>query len=213
MIRGSRKAISDLAIQPGQQFGRFTVLAFNGRRHRKALFQCRCVCGTEHIVIGSHLLSGHSQSCGCLRRERTVAAVRRHGQSRSMEYRIWAGMQQRCLNSRNPCFRYYGGRGIHVCQRWLDSFESFLNDVGPRPTPQHTIDRIDNDGDYEPGNVRWATRRQQRLNSRKPVRLRALDDTDMRWLDAAHYLAMPEGTFRGLSKRALFAVAGEGRLL
>jgi hypothetical protein len=92
-----------------------------------------------------------------------------HRLSNTPEYNSWVGMKGRCLNEHGPDFRLYGGRGIAVCERWRDSFEAFYTDMGPRPSPMHSIDRFpNNDGHYEPGNCRWATPREQRLNQRPP---------------------------------------------
>ena len=91
----------------------------------------------------------------------------RHGLSNSPEYRIWAGMKSRCYNPKHESFRHYGARGIKVCDRWLHDFLAFLQDVGSRPSPNHSLDRIENDGNYEPGNVRWATPAEQLINRRR----------------------------------------------
>lgn len=105
--------------------------------------------------------------------ENRLAVVRTHGESRpaSVEYRTWRHMLERCLNPDHPNYRYYGGRGITVCQRWQKSFETFVADVGRRPTNNLSLDRINNDGNYEPGNVRWATRAEQTRNRRPRVRV------------------------------------------
>jgi hypothetical protein len=167
-------------IKPGERFGRLTVLAeaaplvqINGRRPRRA--RVRCICGSEKFVQFDKLKSGHTRSCGCLFREVRVVAHMRHGDSAkgraSPEYHAWRSMRRRCSNPRAPDWKNYGGRGIKVCERW-DSYECFLADMGRKPSPKHSIDRINNDGNYEPENCRWATA-EQRVKSKISVRARA----------------------------------------
>lgn len=144
----------------GRTFGRWTVIEYAGKKR----WLCRCACGTIRPIIGASLRSGASTSCGCLRDENFTN--RSHGMYLSPIYKIWTGMIQRCHNPKHNSFESYGGRGITVCQQWRDSFEAFVADVGERPSANHSLDRIDNDRGYEPGNVRWATPRQQLLNRR-----------------------------------------------
>lgn len=131
-------------------------------RHRTA--HCRCICGVERDVPIHTLKQGNSRHCGCLVPAMTAAKNKSHGMSASREYAIWCKMRDRCSNPENRDFPKYGGRGIEVCEAWQGSFEQFYSDIGPRPSPRHSIDRIDVNGNYEPGNVRWATPREQQQN-------------------------------------------------
>lgn len=165
----------------GRTFGRLTVI---GRYPSNTSFgeprwRCCCDCGEATIVGGADLRNGNTKSCGCLRRE--VAAERArgaaewgttHGQAvaghQTSEYRCWAHIKDRCLTKRNESYPNYGGRGIDMDPRWIGSFEAFFADVGPKPSPDLSIDRIDNERGYWPGNVRWATKAQQQQNRRRP---------------------------------------------
>lgn len=155
----------------GRTFGRWTVLKRNQTIGVQIYWTCRCECGTEREVAGVSLRFERSLSCGCLNIELSRKRIA-HGHTRrengnkrkSRVYSIWQNMWARCTSPTHDNYRYYGGRGIRVCKRW-DVFESFLSDMG-EPPPGLTLDRIDNEGNYEQGNCRWATRKQQSANKR-----------------------------------------------
>lgn len=158
----------------GQRFGRLTVVGRDASRRDSTYWICVCDCGKQKSVLGGNLKSGDNRSCGCLRRELAAERGTTHGHKRrkatSAEYRTWRNMISRCNSPHNKCYANYGSRGIKVCDAWVADFAIFLRDVGPRPSPKHTLDRYpNNDGNYEPGNVRWATRTQQNRNRRDNI--------------------------------------------
>jgi hypothetical protein len=153
----------------GQLFGRLTVLERGPNGYRgKAKWWCLCACGTKKLVLGVNLREKQIQSCGCLSQDMRGQCHRTHGMTHTTEYRIWSSMLTRCLNPQAKVYASYGGRGITVCERWRNSFEHFLLDVGMRPGPGYSLDRYpDNDGPYAPGNIRWATKVEQTRNTRR----------------------------------------------
>lgn len=145
----------------GQRFGRLRVKRFVYVRQRRAYWLCVCECGTEIVIRGNSLCTGNTKTCGCRRRE----GYPRHGKRGSKAYKVWADMIQRCENPNNSAYKNYGSRGITVCKEWHD-FVVFYADMGDPPTDL-TLERIDNDENYEPSNCCWATRFEQRRNSRQ----------------------------------------------
>lgn len=162
----------------GHRFGRLTAV----RRESKK-WLCKCDCGAEKLILPSNLKCGLTKSCGCFRRETSAERLKlvrvprtTHGMSHSAEHDTWCEIHKRCYDGGHESFPYHAGRGIRVCDRW-GAFESFYADMGDRPSDVHSIDRIDNDGDYEPGNCRWATRVEQALNTRRNLIITAFGRT------------------------------------
>lgn len=165
----------------GRRFGRLLVVGPTSSKGGRLRWLCSCDCGERAFVTAHCLVTGMTRSCGCLHRESAIRTGRwsillaqatrvTHGLTRGGNwhplYAIWRGMKQRCNDPNHGNYRYYGGRGIRICARWRN-FALFVADMGPRPTPHHTVDRIDNDGNYEPGNVRWATWKEQNASGRR----------------------------------------------
>ncbi len=172
----------------GLVFSRLTVLGFAG----EGKWFCRCICGEIRVVIGQHLKNGHSRSCGCWRAEAMGRVSRTHGQSFSLEYKSYNSAKDRCVNPRNRGYERYGGRGIEFR---FSSFEQFIDHIGKRPHPASSIERIDVDGHYEPGNVRWASPKEQARNrsSNRFVTINGESKTIAEWAEGA---GLDRATFR-----------------
>jgi hypothetical protein len=163
-----------LSIMAGNRFGSWTAIRYRGAER----FLCRCDCGTERAVRNNHLRSGKSRSCGCLKSQHISDSKTIHGHTRKHInhplYGTWTTMHQRCTNPNARGYERYGGRGITVCERWRgpDGFPNFLADMGERPAGL-SLDRRDNDGNYEPSNCRWATASEQQRNTRRQTRVKS----------------------------------------
>lgn len=163
-------------IEIGSRFGRLVVVSL-ARVHQRTsgvrvnVWRCACDCGETTDVFCGNLTNKVTQSCGCLQRELASERLSTHGLTRSDEWNAWDSMIARCYRKTHRYYGHYGGRGITVCDEWKSDFLSFLRDMGARPSSKHSIDRIDNNGNYEPGNCRWATSRQQGNNKRTCVYL------------------------------------------
>lgn len=164
-----------IVIKQGERYGRLTVVQeidsiLNAQNKKVRIFNCVCDCGNHKIVRYSNLKNGNVQSCGCLFTDVQRSNKLKHGDlshnKRSREYITWANMKARCYNPSNNRYNLYGGRGIEVCERWINSYENFLEDMGRKPTPKHSIERINVNGNYEPLNCKWATDSEQMKNRR-----------------------------------------------
>ncbi|MFA7176145.1 MAG: hypothetical protein WC114_02765 [Smithellaceae bacterium] len=190
----------------GQRFGRLVAQYYAGRCGAVTQWVCLCDCGQYIIVHRGHLQSGRISSCGCLRaeltanRNRNSQHSRTHGLSDHPYYTIWAGMLHRCEHPNATGYANYGGRGIRVCDRWKQSFAAFIADMGERPSPSHSIDRINTYGDYAPDNCRWATAVEQSRNTRRNRWLTFRGKTLLvgQWAEA---LGMSYGTIYGRLQR------------
>lgn len=161
---GIEKGNKDLV---NHRFGKLVVIkfdSFNEKQRGSTQWLCRCDCGKEKVVGRQHLLRGNTKSCGCIKAEYEESHDK--GMYKTPEYRTWIRIKTRCENENTPYYFNYGGRGIKVCEKWSKSFEAFYADMGNRPSKDYSIDRKDNNGDYEPDNCKWSTRFEQQRNIR-----------------------------------------------
>lgn len=177
---------------PGERFGRLVALERSFVPGRHVVWRFICDCGKHCTVRTEHVRAGRTTSCGCAKREMHST----HGLSHLPEYECWNNMLNRCLDQDHPSFKNYGGRDITVCRRWASSFERFYEDVGPRPSEKHSLDRINNSRGYEPGNVRWATHKEQMRNVRRN-RIVRLDGQAMPLVVACERTGVPYDVAHG----------------
>lgn len=168
---GGDELMGKIVDLTGQRFGRLTVIRRGPNANRgKARWWCECSCGKSCVLVFSFSLrGGDTKSCGCLLGEAGRLRLQTHGRSKTPEHKTWLALRRRCNSPSDINYSRYGGRGIRVCERWMNSFENFLTDMGPRPSRQHSIDRLDVNGDYEPSNCTWSDPRQQARNKRNSL--------------------------------------------
>lgn len=171
-----------IEIKSGDQYGRLTLTGHFYSKKQRRVVEAVCDCGNKKDYLLSNLTRGNTTSCGCAQREIAAKVNYKHGKTTRGDgnhplYCVYATMKDRCYNSMNKSYANYGGRGIAVCDRWLESFDNFLEDVGDKPSPNHSLDRYpDNNGNYGPGNIRWATPQMQGRNKRNNLLITAFGE-------------------------------------
>ena len=183
----------------GQKFHWLTVIKrADNDKYGQAMWLCACDCGAKSAVRGSLLRRGNTKSCGCWNSVSLANLKRTHAMRYSPEYSSWRNMKNRCLNKNVDAFKYYGGRGITVCDRWLESFENFYEDMGLRPTPEHSIDRLDSNGNYEPSNCKWSTKKEQMRNTRVNIMVGDICLAEYCELHSFHYPKILARNYKGI---------------
>jgi hypothetical protein len=199
----------------GAKFGRLVVIEFVGRRsinnsaQKRTIWKCKCLCGNEKEIYSANLVRGTTRSCGCLMIENRSTIRTTHGKRYSGEYYSWRAIKARCLNENNPSYKDYGGRGITMFGPWVSDFSAFHAYIGDRPSRGFTVERINVNGNYEPGNVKWIHNREQNFNKRKTI---SITYKRRKWsaTDIARYTGISrDGIYRrikiGMPIRDIFA--------
>ena len=195
-IRPSKRRSKATEEMIGNRYSRLVVEEDVGSDKWGAkLISCRCDCGKTIICRAAHVRDGSTHSCGCMARDKITATLTTHGMAGVPEYSIWKDMRARCSNPKHDSYQRYGGRGITICDEW-DDFERFMADMGPRPSDDYSIDRIDNDGPYSPENCQWATQPEQQRNTSRN-RYVTFKGQKMTMTDAARAAGLTVGCLRG----------------
>lgn len=196
----------------GKRFGKFTVVEQSAPQYGRPHWFCQCDCGTTSVVNYQSLVRGRSTSCGCVGREKTIKRNLVHGKTGTPEHNSWRGMKERCYNPNQVHYAKYGGRGIRICARWHKDFDAFLTDVGFKPTPKHSIDRIDNDQHYSCGhceeclnnnwlpNCRWTNQTEQTNNTSSTIKV-MYNDREMPLAKVARLTGIPYPTLYNRNRK------------
>lgn len=193
----------------GKQYGRLTAVRYAGRVQNATMWEFLCTCGSTHVAQYVNVVHGRTQSCGCLNRD-AASKLRTHGMSNTKVYHAWQAMRGRCSPTYDDKQHYYD-KGIRVCDEWNTSFEEFFNYMGEPPTLKHTVDRIDSDGNYAPGNVRWATWTEQQNNRGYNVRI-LTPHGDMTVAQALRHYAIPKSSYYKRRRQGLSPLQALGEI-
>lgn len=195
MLPGGMNLHKNVKDLTGKKFVRWTVVSTAESKSGRARWNCECSCGTVRIVWGNHLIRGSSMGCGCHRPNGARHVGWKHGKSNTHIHDLWMRMIARCQCKSGPDYETYVKRGIKVCDRWRDSFLNFIEDMGQRPSPKHSIDRIDNNKGYSPENCHWVTQKQQMRNMRRN-RIVTFNGEKMTMAEAAERSGMDYGALK-----------------